>query len=284
MTVTWNMFAAPPTRDAEDELRKKITAILLHGVQHIHLDNWVVPIKGAVMSSLLTSDVWTARVLNVSEMASVPARMALFASGNNTTVVQDMVPRSIQVRLKTDLERPETRTNFRHDDLIGYIKENRSTLLTDLYTIIRGFRQAGSPNLNNVTLGRFEGWARNIAAMVDWVTGYNVVDSQADLFENDPEDQTAAECLAALREVYADKSFTAAQVADETNFGGCSPTMKRLSEVVDIISPNRSSRVIGAYFRGVVDQNVGGLALRRDKWDGHRKINRWRVEPVNPGT
>ena len=118
--------------------------------------------------------------------------------------------------------------------------------------------------------------------MVDWAMGRNVVDSQTELLENDPEDQKAAEFLAALKVAFGSRSFLASEVADRAEMSGSVGEDKRLPEIMDVVSRYRSPTVIGTYLRDIADQNIGGLALRRVGADGHRKVNRWRVEPVAP--
>ena len=59
-----------------------------------------------------------------------------------------------------------TRTEFRHPELEKWIMDNHGEILLKIYTIVRAWRQAGSPNLNKVVMGSFEDWARVIGSIL----------------------------------------------------------------------------------------------------------------------
>jgi putative DNA primase/helicase len=62
-----------PYTEDEDEQRKRITASLLAVHPIINIDNVTGPIDGAALAALLTSEIWTERILGVSKHAEVPS-------------------------------------------------------------------------------------------------------------------------------------------------------------------------------------------------------------------
>ena len=174
--------------NAEEETRKRITALLLQGVSSINLDNWTRPIGGEAMNALLTAGDWSDRVLGRSETVSLPARLTLAATGNNLSVRDDMTRRSLLIQLDAGVERPELRS-FQEPNLTGMVIRRRSELLAALFTILKGYRQAGKPGMIERLLGRFEPWSMTVAAPLRWLGYPDPTDSQARLREADPEIQ-----------------------------------------------------------------------------------------------
>lgn len=58
-----------------------------------------------------------------------------------------MVRRTLKLTLDPECERPELRT-FEIPNLIAHLRANRQRLLSALFTILRGYRQAAWPGAN----------------------------------------------------------------------------------------------------------------------------------------
>src|SRR5262249_19525636 len=107
----------PHGRDADDEMRKRITPLALAGERTGLLDNiaWPQALGGAPLDAALTSTTWQDRILGRSEVtAELPLVTVWFATGNNLTYGSDILRRVLVSRLVSDLERPEERSGFRH--------------------------------------------------------------------------------------------------------------------------------------------------------------------------
>jgi putative DNA primase/helicase len=152
-----------PFTDDEAEQRKRITAALLAGHPMINIDNVTEPIDSAALSALLTSEIWSERILGVSQDAKVPSNALLVMTGNNLIVQGDMTRRVIMIELDAKCERPELRTFDR--DLRPWVAENRPQLVADALTVISAWRHARRPLPRDFrSLGSYAERSREIAA------------------------------------------------------------------------------------------------------------------------
>ena len=142
----------------EEELAKRITALLLEGANLVLFDN-VNELKGEVLAGLLTAKVWRSRKLGASQMRDLPNDTMWLATGNNINVVGDIKRRVIQIRLDAGMEKPFERTGFKHNPLIEWVIENRSLLISACLSIIQHAIDKGyyTPNLKRA-LGSYESY------------------------------------------------------------------------------------------------------------------------------
>jgi hypothetical protein len=127
--VTGNVLTIAVYSSDEDELRKRITSLAVAGDRLVLFDNLSGRFGCATLDAALTGTVWEDRILGFNRMARVPLYMTWYGTGNNLTLGGDTSRRACHIRLESDLERPEERRNFRHPDLLAYIKEQRPRLL-----------------------------------------------------------------------------------------------------------------------------------------------------------
>jgi hypothetical protein len=152
-----------------EEMRKKITSIAIAGDRMILLDNLDGVFGNAALDRALTSTRWKDRVLGLSKDVDLPLLPVWYATGNNVAIAADTTRRIIHIRLDILNERPEERTNFRHPELIKWVREQRPQLLTHALTILAAYCNAGRPTHNLTPFGSFEGWSRLVREAVVWV-------------------------------------------------------------------------------------------------------------------
>jgi putative DNA primase/helicase len=128
--------AAPvtPFTVDEDEQRKRITSSLLSGHAMINIDNVDAPINSAALAALLTSEIWSERILGVSKKADVPSNALVVMMGNNLIIEGDMTRRVIPIELDAGCERPELRIFDR--DPATWALENRGVLVAAALTVL----------------------------------------------------------------------------------------------------------------------------------------------------
>ena len=129
---------------SEDELRKAITASLLEGQAIVNLDNVVYPLDSPHLARAITQSVYADRLLGVNEMLRLPTNVLWTATGNNLVFRGDMPSRTLVCRIDAKVERPEERT-FKIVDLPAYLLIHRKRLVIAALTILRAYRNAGSP-------------------------------------------------------------------------------------------------------------------------------------------
>ena len=165
----------------ESETEKRITALLLSGAQTILLDN-VTALKSPTLAAVLTAQHWQGRVLGKTQMVTVPNQATWMATGNNVELSDEMVRRSISIRLDAGIERPEARTDFRHPNLPEWVRRHRSELVSACLSIINAWIQAGQPS-GTRTLGRYESWSSVMGGLVEFSGIEGFLDDQELLYQ-----------------------------------------------------------------------------------------------------
>ena len=167
--VTGERFTIAAYTSDEDELRKRITSLVLAGDRLVLFDNLVGKFGNAVLDAALTGTAWKDRLLGGNRMAEAPMYMTWYATGNNVAIAADTARRVCHVRLESPEERPEERQDFRHPDLLAWVGHNRARLLAAALTILRGYFAAGKPDQDLPAWGSFEGWSTMVRSAVVWV-------------------------------------------------------------------------------------------------------------------
>lgn len=160
VAATGRPVARMPQAQNDEEQRKAITGIALAAEPIVLIDNVTRPFGGSALDAATTATLWSDRLLGTNTLLTVPLRTIWLATGNNISFKGDMARRVLSIRLETDLETPETRTDFAHPDLLGWIKAQRSRLVSSALTILRAYALAGWPDVGIGTHGSFEEWSR----------------------------------------------------------------------------------------------------------------------------
>jgi hypothetical protein len=167
--VTGERFTIATYTGDEDELRKRITSLVLSGDRLVLFDNLEGKFGNAVLDAALTGTAWKDRVLGANRMAEAPLYLTWYATGNNVAIAADTARRVCHVRLESPQARPEERQDFRHPHLLAWVGEHRAELLAAALTILRGYCAAGRPDQGLRAWGSFEGWSALVRAAVVWV-------------------------------------------------------------------------------------------------------------------
>jgi DNA polymerase I-like protein with 3'-5' exonuclease and polymerase domains len=148
----------------DDEVDKRITAMLLQGQAAILLDN-ATYLKSRSLSAALTATVYAGRVLGKTQVVYAPNTALWLATGNNVDMSDEINRRAALSRLDAEMEAPEERTGFKHP-LPEWAVEHRPKLVSACLSIINHWVQEGMP-LGTRTLGRFEKWAQVMGGILD---------------------------------------------------------------------------------------------------------------------
>jgi putative DNA primase/helicase len=269
--------------NAEEETRKRITALLLQGVSSINLDNWIKVIGGEAMNTLLTTGEWSDRILGRSEIVKFPARITLAATGNNLMVRGDMTRRALLLRLNAGVERPELR-QFKQTNLTEYVLEHRGTLLASLFTILKGFLQAGRPLDGVAMLGRFEKWSSQVAAVLCWLGMPNPIDSIDLLKASDPESERLSLLFEALWSRYGSQWISVSDLVRDAEMDATfSQVPSALKDaLVEIAGDGRGGinrKTLGWQLKHFDGRIVNGFCLiKRARDDSSTATNQYRIE------
>ncbi|MBM3267799.1 MAG: hypothetical protein FJZ01_09140 [Candidatus Sericytochromatia bacterium] len=274
---------APPGPNP-DETRKLITTIALNGDRMVLLDNVAGALGNAALDAALTAERWKDRVLNFNRMYDGPLRAIWYATGNNVQLRGDAIGRVVPIEMFTDLENPEERTGFRHDDLDDWVRRNRPALVSAALTIVRAYLAAGAPRMHGRELGGFTGWTRIVRDALLWLGMPDATAGRAELKATaDPALRAMLSVLIAWRDLYDSRAVTLAEVARDTK--NCGAGRERdLADALAELSPARKggdewdARSAGNTFKHFAGRRFGDLRLVRAPKSKHGTL--WVVESL----
>ena len=150
----------------DEEWRKRLTAKLREIPSLVLIDNLRRVLDSAPLAAALTAPVWDDRILGKSENVHFPIRCTWIATGNNPQFSNEMARRLVRIRLDAETDQPWLRDGFRHENLLGWVRENRGRLVAACLTLGRAWIAAGSPR-HARTIGSFEEWSHVIGGVLE---------------------------------------------------------------------------------------------------------------------
>ena len=179
-----------PPSDNEEETRKRMLAALREAKPVVIIDNVERKLESASICALLTSRIYSDRLLGSSLTLSVSTRALIMASGNNIALVGDLNRRFLTCTLD-----PATDKAYRRSFPLNpaeYTRNNRQEMVAAALTIIQGYRTLGSPMVSDRTAS-FEDWSDLVRQAVIWVgslSGRDLIDPCDSIdasYDQDPE-------------------------------------------------------------------------------------------------
>jgi hypothetical protein len=183
--------------DDDNEMRKAITSVLLEGIPSVLLDNVDRSFGGASLDAVLTSRTYSDRVLGANRTTGeLPADTIWTLTGNNVSYVGDMVRRVLPLRLMSQHERPEDRTDFAQRDLLSYVTAIRAGLVVRVVRVMQAYLLAGRPVQPGGQWGGFSQWYDLIRGCVMWCGLDDPMTTRVTALESD----TSTDAVALLHE------------------------------------------------------------------------------------
>jgi hypothetical protein len=248
----------PECRD-EEELRKRLLSALRQGRPGILLDNIRGQFGSAALEGFLTSELYTDRVLGVSQMLSLPTNVLFLISGNNFHPKGDLYRRILTARIDAKTDAPERRT-FKIDPL-EYC--------------------TGEPRTTSDRLASFERWDDLIRQAVLWIGAQGIAalgDPTACIErakDQEPERQKLAAFLEATAAVVEAKDW---RVADLVRQADNDWLEGKLKDAVEEIAGDRGKinpRILGRWIERYANTRCAGYYLER-RGSKHRAAI-WRI-------
>ncbi len=275
-----------PADAAEQE--KRLHGVLLAGDPLASADNLERPLAGESLCQATTQPVMTVRALGASTMFQVPARVALYATGNNAVVRGDMTRRTVLTRLSTGVERPERRA-FRRD-ILEHVRRHRDELLMHLTAIPRAYLADGQPEVGLAPYNSFGEWDLLVRRPLVWLGLPDPLEPSEALRADDPDRQDHRALLKAWHAHFGSEPQTAAEViraATETYPRMDGTTADDAPDLADAVTavcttgrgPKLDGRTLGFALRRYVDRIESGLRLERAGTD-RTNTGRWQVREV----
>jgi putative DNA primase/helicase len=265
---------------SEEELEKRLGAMLLAGYPTISLDNMSSELSGDALCQVAERPIVRIRILGKSETPECEFRGVLIANGNNLTIAGDMTRRVLPGRLDAGIERPEDR-EFQGNPVKQVLKDRGKYVAAGLI-IVRAYIAAGYPDTLK-PLASYEEWSDLVRSPLVWLGCPDPVETMAEARAGDPVLTTLRTVLEAWNVAFGDEGKTTQQVA-ATFAQGFDPTTREGEALTEL----RAALAPVAAVRGIIDAVKLGYWLRKSKgrpaggWKftavaGHAATNIWRV-------
>lgn len=281
--VTGQEFTVATFTTDENELRKRITSLVLEGDRLVLFDNLDGRFGGAVLDAALTATSWKDRLLGVNRTASAPIYLTWYATGNNVLIGADTSRRVCHIRLESPEEHPEERADFQRPHLLPWIGENRLHLLTAALTILRGYIVAGRPDMKLTAWGSYEGWSALVRSAVVWVGMPDPGQTRVVLQETA---DTPAQHMAVLLDCWERmdsqrQGLTASQVVEALRHPASPPAEwhSDMRDAIEGLANKLDSRLLGYKLRAFRRRVFAGRYLDHAGKDHH--AIRWVVYPAS---
>lgn len=153
-----------------EEQRKVITTLAREATRVAFFDNLVGDFGSGPLEILGTTRVWKDRLLGGNQTFEGPLDLVTVVTANNVTFrARDTARRVLPIRLETNLERPEERTDIRDPQLMRTIGDNLDAFVWAALTILRGWVLAGKPTTRLRPWGSYEDWSFWVRNPIVWL-------------------------------------------------------------------------------------------------------------------
>lgn len=238
-------------RDGE-EFRKQITSVLATTTAPVVQFDNVRHLEATQLDALLTTDLWSDRLLGRSAEVTSRNDRLWVATGNNISLGGDLVRRVLWSSIDPQVPNPEARTDFAVTDLKGWVRARRAELLGALLTLVRAWVREGRPVGERVGEDDYARWIealRGVLAVagIDGVIGHPDTVRQGETSDDDE----WGGFLLAVQERFGDAAWSSGQVAELGLFDEAPEGMN-----------SSSARSIGKWLTNREGQWASGVAVR----------------------
>jgi len=122
--------------------------------------------RSSAIEALLTEAEWTDRRLAVSKDIRVPNDRLWTVTGNNVQLGGDLRRRTVWITINPNMEAPETRTDFVHNDLPSWVEERRGDVLAALLGLVSRWVDAGRPMPSLERTDSFGIWQQAVSGVL----------------------------------------------------------------------------------------------------------------------
>jgi putative DNA primase/helicase len=268
-----------PTDD-EAELKKALLAILIAGDAVVLIDNVAKPVDSPALCAVLTSAIYSDRVLGVSQKVSVPTTATWLLTGNSIEFVGDLTTRVLLSVLDPEVEHPEARP-FRRN-LAEYVFAHRGELVAAALTIPLAYVAAGSPAINGPR-SRFTEWDALVRNPLLWLGAADPLDTQDELRGSDPVREALVAMLTAWQDAFGDNPATVADAVEGATAAGQSAKPRLLDALLSVAGERNSeinTRKLGRYLARHVRRIENGQRFESTGIDAFSKRPLYRVVQV----
>ncbi len=206
--------------NANEEIRKKITACMIQGKKRFHSSNNKGLLNNSVFEGVTTAKKWRDRILGRSEMVEFDNELEYSLSGNfGIRLTADLSNRARIINLLLKEEDANSR-QFKNPDLHGWILDNRGAVISALYKLVENWILMGKPK-GSVPFASFPEWS-NICGGIMECAGYDNPCAKDDNLADalDPETDEMRQLFEACHNIYPNKWITKQEIQAITKSEG----------------------------------------------------------------
>ena len=174
----------------EEEMQKGLLAAIIETRSHLFFDDVKDFNNRSLLQSITALEIG-GRLLGSTRNLKRPNVFNWVATGNNPLIGSEMERRLCWVRLNRKVADIQS-IKFTHDDLPGWIAQNRSKIVSAILTVIQYWIDCGQPMFMDRKRVSFEDWSRKVGGVLQvcGVEGFldNKIISSADIDESATKD------------------------------------------------------------------------------------------------
>jgi len=178
-------------------------------------------------------------------------------------------------RLDPGVERPEERT-FAFDPVARAV-DRRADFVGAILTVVRGYVEAGRPDMRLTPFGSFERWSNLVRAALIWAGAEDPCESREAVLSDDPEAAQLRTLLTAWNERFGRTPRTVKEVVKAAGEDD-SPLAEVLDEIAGEQRGGINSKRLGRWLRRQAGRIAGGLKLFKTTVTTDGSAN-WKVLP-----
>jgi hypothetical protein len=262
----------------EEETEKRLAALVLSGLTVASIDNVSQPLGGDFLCQLLDQPRLKIRILGQTGGPTLEPRITLFATGNNLTLLGDVVRRAVIARMDAACAEPWDR-QFQVDPL-AQVMADRGRYIGAALTAVRAFLLSGEPT--QPPLASFTTWSNWVRSAIVAFGYGDPVRTVATAVVDDPDRQALGALLAAWWAAFGGSKISVATIikqASERDATGAY-TSTDLRDAVMTVAAGKGGDInssrLGRWLRRHKDRRLNDLVLRQS-WDRATNTSRWVV-------
>ncbi|WP_144682905.1 hypothetical protein [Desulfobotulus alkaliphilus] len=250
-----------PGSAPDDEMGKRVFALLLEGRRCIAFDNIEGGFGSPTLNSVFTAPCITDRILGASRTRTVKNKSLFCLTGNNIRLKGDMAVRRVMVcRIDPKTERPAER-DFDFDP-VKEIKIQRMSILCDVFSLVKDHILKNGKTLTPKKFSAYPMWDALVRQVVFGVTGIDVLGAFYTSASQAPDKNAWEEVLERIADYQAKecggKPFVCRNLWE--GIGSDRAFMEAFEEAMG--KPVQNARSLGNLFSARKDRVMGGLVLK----------------------
>jgi hypothetical protein len=273
-----------------EEQEKRIATAMASGRALVSLDNLNGELASDLLCQAMTQPIVLLRRMGVLAEIKITSRSTYTANGNNITIADDLVRRTLLAQIDTKMEKPWDKKFSRKP--LEMIARDRAKYIEAALTIPLAYMAAGLPDPPE--LNGFGQWSRLVRGPLMWLGEADPAETMQAAREGDARLQAKATALSAIADLFGlgqDRARTAAQMIEATDpFSGAvvlkellrtplvpEAKQKALREALMAVAAagkEISAAKLGQWLRRAKGQIVNGYCLQGEP-DRTRMMHWW---------